>query len=76
MKKYSCEICEKAFDAMKYLVCHNQLYHGKPLSEILLESMKPGVTFYWLEVPSKFNAKALTKYEEIFGDHDCQECEV
>jgi hypothetical protein len=75
-RKYSCEICGKSFDATKYLVCHNQLYHGKSLFEMLLESMKPQKTFYLPSVPSSLNVKAWQKYEEIFGDHDCNECEV
>ena len=53
-----------------------QNIYGKSLFEMLLESMKPQKTFYSPSVPSSFNVNAWQKYEEIFGDHDCNECEV
>jgi hypothetical protein len=72
---YKCESCKRKFVDAKDFQCHQQLWHSKPLSQMLLESMKPQKTCSKTLIPPNLNNKAVKKYNDIFGDHNCEDCD-
>ena len=74
-RNFHCEKCGRKCVNSGDLQYHTELYHGKTLAEKILEKMKPQKTFYYPPVPTTLNLKALDKYEAIFGNHKCDDCQ-